>query len=370
MIETTVRLRDAAEPVRKLAADFATTGEHERQLDKRVIDAIIEAGFARHFVPAQWGGSAGTFTDATDAVSLVGEGCASAAWVASVFAYSGRFASFLPEQAQSDIWADGPDHVVASALVPSGSAIAADGGWRISGDWHYISGAATSDWALVSGPLQSNMPPRFFVVPRTDFTVIDSWNSTGMRATMSNTLRIEDVFVPEYRSVQRSVLIDGLQDTTLPASQRAPLRAAGGLAFAAPILGAAAGALAGTVRHNAARAGTRQPAAEARLNVGLTHASGELAAAQLLLAGVAAACDQGHFGRQERAVHGRDAAVAANLAVTAVGRLMQLCGTAGFDEHSSVQRHWRDVNCAVSHHAVQLDAAAAAFGPMLLDQAR
>lgn len=159
MTETSWKLRDAAEPVRKLAADLAEVGEHNRRLDPAVIDAIIEAGFARHFVPQQWGGLSGSFTEASHAVALIGEGCASAAWVASVIAYSGRFASYLPEQAQAEIWADGADHVVTSALVPSGRVEQVPGGWQVSGDWLYISGAEIADWALVCGPVPKEGAP-------------------------------------------------------------------------------------------------------------------------------------------------------------------------------------------------------------------
>ncbi|MGI8665705.1 MAG: acyl-CoA dehydrogenase family protein [Jatrophihabitans sp.] len=362
-------LLEGAHAVSVLAAERALAGETARRLDQAVVDGIVEAGFARHFVGTQWGGRAGSFAEACEAVATVGEGCTSAAWLASILAYSARFASFLPEQGQAELWADGPDQIVASALVPAGEAEEVPGGWRISGEWLYISGVDVSDWALVCGPAPSEQkrPMYFFAVPRSDYTFKDTWHSTGMRATMSNTLVIQDGFVPTHRTFSRGLLMNGVNDPRLPACHRAPLRAAGGLAFAVPIIGAAAGALKASVARQLAKRPGR-PGSDAPALLALTRASGELDAARLLIDRVAALCDEGRFDDQERARHGRDAALATNLAVSAVDRLMRLAGTSGYSEELAVQRFWRDVNCASTHHAVQLEAAALAYGPVLLAQ--
>ncbi|HEY9474893.1 MAG TPA: hypothetical protein VIS06_13700, partial [Mycobacteriales bacterium] len=55
----------AAERVADLAAPLAARADSDRQLDRTVVDALLDAGFARHFVPTRWGGRAGSFAEIT-----------------------------------------------------------------------------------------------------------------------------------------------------------------------------------------------------------------------------------------------------------------------------------------------------------------
>ncbi len=200
--------------VAEVAARHAEEAETARRLSPEVVRAVLDAGFARHFVPVAHGGEAGGFAELTAAVGLVGEGCTSAGWAASLAAYAGRYAAFLPEEGQAEIWADGPDALLAGALMPSGKAEPVAGGWLLSGEWKYISGVHFADWALAcaavpaEGPQDPDVRPevRFFAVPRTDFTIEDSWFTVGMRGTGSDTLVLADAFVPEHRTLARSVV--------------------------------------------------------------------------------------------------------------------------------------------------------------------
>ena len=47
-------------------------------------------------------------------------------------------------------------------------------------------------------------PPehRFMLVPREDYRILDDWDANGMRATGSNSVELENVFVPEYRTLK------------------------------------------------------------------------------------------------------------------------------------------------------------------------
>ena len=39
------------------------------------------------------------------------------------------------------------------------------------------------------------------VLPRSDYTVEDTWHTMGLRGTGSNDIVVDDVFVPDYRTV-------------------------------------------------------------------------------------------------------------------------------------------------------------------------
>lgn len=365
--------------VAEIAARCAEEAETARRLSPQVIEALRDAGFARHFVPPAHGGAAGGFTELTSAVGLVGEGCTSAAWAASLTAYAGRNAAFLPEEGQAEIWADGPDVLLASALVPSGRAEPVADGWRLNGEWKYTSGVHFADWVLACAPVPTEGPVvpgarpqvRFFAVPRADFSIADSWFTVGMRGTGSDTLLLTDVFVPEHRTLTRSSAHAGWAPASNTHCHIVPMHAVNALPFAGPLVGAARGALRAWIARTGARVDRRGQAVAEKpsTQVALARSAAEVDAAELLILRTAAIAD----GTQECppggevAVRGaRDLALAVELLVSAVDRVFRAGGTSGQSSSDPVQRFWRDVNSAASHVALSFETTGAAYGAWAL----
>lgn len=339
---------------RELAQCHAARGEASRSLHPQVLEAIIAAGFTRHLVPARWGGREGSFTTLTGAVSSLGRGCTSAAWLASVFAYSARFGAYLPDEGQAELWSKGAHAVVAAGLVPSGSAVPVAQGWRVRGEWPYTSGAELADWTLLCVRADGS-DALFAVLPRCDISVADTWSTLGMRATASHTVLVDDVIVPAHRVFRRDVLMQGRAVHNDGGGYRVPLRAVSGITFAAPLVGAAQGALADYVAcHQAGGAPTALPP-DAAL------AAGEIDAAALLVQRSAQIADRGAVTEGEVARSLRDAALAATLLRTAADRLIGLAGTRGQAEQRPLQRFWRDLNTASTHVALRFTGASSSW---------
>ncbi|MBE8525349.1 hydrolase [Amycolatopsis sp. H6(2020)] len=362
---------DAVQEVAARAAKRAAEAEASRSLTPDVVELVLAAGFARHFVPAAHGGVAGRFADLLPAVAQIGEGCASTAWFASLTAATGRMAAFLPIDGQREIWADGPDTVVVGALAQAGTAERVPGGWRVRGQWPYSSGIAFSDWALVcakseTGAEGGGYEPRFFAVPRAGYGIADTWFNAGMRATGSNTLTLDEIVVPAERSVALADLFAGRAPDQRAVCHRVPMKAANGLTLTGPLLGAARGALrrwselaADKLRGPAAAisGGITRPVYE----LALARADGEIDVAGLLLRRVAETVDTGDPGPALTARNGRDCALAADLLATAVDRLLRSSGSRGQAENEVLQRYWRDVTTGSGHAGLQLPAVASAF---------
>ncbi|GAA2879383.1 hydrolase [Actinoplanes cyaneus] len=371
---TDTDLPSAATGIAAIAARCANDAEDNRRLDPEVVSAVLAAGFARHFVPAAWGGNAGTFTDLTDAVVTIGSACASTAWYASLTASLGRMAAFLPAEGQAELWSAGPDPLIVGALMPVGTAQPVDGGWQLSGRWTFVSAVDYSDWALVCAMAATGAAPqaRFFAVPRSGYRIEDTWFNVGMRGTGSNTLVIADQFVPAARSFTRDEVAAGGAGGSAALCHAVPLKAVNGLSFAAPVLGAARGALDAwtgylgeKVRKAAPRPGLTA-AGPAGHELTLARSSGEIDAAELLLRRVAAVADTGTVGPLDVARSTRDCALAVDLLVTAVDRLFRAAGTSGQSSTNAIQRFWRDVNAASSHVVLQFEPAAGAYAALLL----
>ncbi|MFS8100169.1 hydrolase [Lentzea alba] len=350
-------LAAVAEKVKLLAAEHAQQADATRKLAPEVVEALREAGFARHFVAAERGGTQGTFAELTQAVFSVGQGCSAAAWCASLSAYSSRFAGHLPEAGHQELWGSTPDTFVVTALPPMGKAAQTDGGHRLSGRWTYVSGVDFADWALLCGMVGDE--GRFFALPRKDFTVQETWDSIGMRATSSHSVLVDDVFVPEHLSFARSDMLAGTSWSPVP-SHNVPFQAVGGLTFAAPTVGAAMGAFDATV---AVLAGKKQSVTSA---VDLVRAGAQIDSARMLVEQNAKVIDDREFTPAAMARNERNGAYSAEVLVDAVGGLVRASGTSGLAEGSAVQRFWRDVVSSSSHIALRYETASVRTYPASL----
>ncbi|HZU56432.1 MAG TPA: acyl-CoA dehydrogenase family protein [Actinocrinis sp.] len=347
----------------QIAARHAAEADATGRLAPQVVEALREAGFARHFVGARWGGAEGTFTDLTAGVLALGRACASAAWTASLSAYSSRYASHLPEEGHAALWGPTPDAFVVAGLVPGGSAEAADGGWRLSGSWGYVSGVEFADWALLCAPASvsgADPEPYFFALARGSFKILETWDSVGMRATGSHTVVADDVFVPAHLAFPRSHMITGVSPASSAACHNVPFQAVGGLTFIAPAVGAAEGALAAA---SAALAGKRRTPGT---DIELVRASGQVDVSRHLVEQNAAMLDAATFTPALMARNERNAVFAAELVAQAVAALATAAGTSGYSESAPLQRFWRDVTVMSSHIALRYETAAVRTYPPVL----
>jgi len=346
-----------------IAGRTAEQADRTGVLAPEVVAALIAARVSGHFVPARWNGREGTFGELTRAMVDLGTACASASWVGSMSAYTGRFATHLPLAAQEEIWADDPDVPWASGLVPAGRSRRTDHGYRLSGSWNYVSGCEFAGWLLLAGPgpAPDSGPPLFHAVPRGAFTIERTWDAVGMRATGTHTVVLDDVEVPFHRTVPVRDVALGRNATSTVIQHNVPLPSLGGLTCVAPTLGAARAALAGAL----ATTGRRREALPVEARVGfddaVTHASADLDAVTLVVDRIIDVLDSGRAG--ELALrNARDAAWSARVLRDAVQRLLLVGGTSAQNRFGSLDRSWRDVLTGTSHAALRFDKVATAYG--------
>ena len=354
-----------------LAGAGADTADTERRLSPAVIDALTGAGFASHFVPRHRGGREGSFRELFRRAAAVGEGCASAGWCAALYAAHGRFAAYLPQQGQRELWEASPDvRIAAGVMPPSGTAARAGDGWRLSGEWACVSGLDFADWVLLAAVEQVSGQVggvRVFAVPARDVTVLDTWHSTGVRGTGSNTAVVRDVWVPGHRTFPLAELLAGTPGPGRARCHAVPAMLGGGLVFAAAALGAARQALAAwTGWATGPGPGGGPLRADGAARAALARSSAETEAARLLLEAAAVRADtvdpaDAPAVAEAVAVNRRDAAVAVDLLVTAVERLFRTGGVHARSDDGVLQRCWRDLHTIATHGVLRLEPAADAY---------
>ncbi|WP_019819085.1 acyl-CoA dehydrogenase family protein [Saccharomonospora saliphila] len=367
---TRVDLLSSVKQAADVAGRHAAEGDEARRLAPSVVEALLAAGFSRLFVPTRWGGRAGSFTELLHAVAAVGEACTSAAWSAGLAAGSSRMAAFLPLEGQSELWAANPDVPIACALNPAGSATPVPGGWLLTGEWPYASGSDFSEWALLYTEVVDEGAERglFFAVPRSAYQVRDTWNTVGMRATASNTVVVENIFVPRHRTLDKDSLLRGDSVGSTARCHTVPHVAVTGLLFAAPALGAARGMLRTWTAIMSTKTGPGGRAARDRsaVQLALTRAEGEIDAASMFLERTARVCDSAEIDSWQQARNGADCALAVDYLSSAVDRLFSTSGTAGQQRATALERAWRDVRAIASHAAMQIDMMAARYATQVL----
>jgi 3-hydroxy-9,10-secoandrosta-1,3,5(10)-triene-9,17-dione monooxygenase len=231
-----------------ILAKRSAEGRRRRQIPAETIADMQRAGFFRVLQPKRWGGyemDLGVFYDIELALA---EGDMSTGWIYGVSGVHPWFMAVLDDRAAQEVWGADNTRLICSSLMPAGKATAADGGYRLGGRWRYASCCDHCDWALLGGLVAAadGGPPhgRIFLVPRTDYEAVDTWQVAGLQGTGSWDIVLDDLFVPGYRtqSMMDNFLLKGAGQAVNSASlYRMPF----GQIFVRGISTAALGALQG-----------------------------------------------------------------------------------------------------------------------------
>jgi 3-hydroxy-9,10-secoandrosta-1,3,5(10)-triene-9,17-dione monooxygenase len=356
--------------------------ESLRQLPAETIQDLHAAGLFRILQPRRVGGAELPFRALVEVCALIGEGCGSTAWVYSNLASHHWMLAMWDPRAQDEVWGESPDTLIASAFVfPGGHAYRVDNGYRLSGRWKFSSGIDSARWsmlgAIVHDEASGEGEYRMFLVPQSDYQPIDTWFVAGLKGTGSKDLEVEEAFVPAYRTLAVADARGGPTPGAavnpsplyrLPAFDMFPYVVAGASLGIAQ--GAVASFTADTINRLAAYSATRI-ADYAPVQIRLAEASAAIHAAQLI---VLDRCNQAmevaQLGQippiELKVALRRDGAYAARLCTRAVDLLFEASGGDGLYDRCNIQRAFRDVHAANSHHALTWDVAAALYGKVAL----
>ena len=353
-----------------LIRDNAAAAEDARTLPRQTVDALLAAGICRILIPPRYGGYGLSLDTWFDAVCEVAKADASHGWCASLMIHHPHYVGHFPQAAQDAVWSDGVDFAIAASVQPAGQVTPVNGGYRISGEFAFASGINHSRWLVVGSIAAGTTGPeaRFFLLRPNEYQVKDTWFTTAMRGTGSNTAVCNDVFVPE----DHTLALDDLREGNTPGGNlhanpiyRAPWISYAPLTFAAPILGAAQGAYELFREWTKTRkaAGGRPLAEFASVQVRLARAAADLDAAELLLRrAIDAACSPQKPSLEMRARSMRDCSRAAELCVEVIDTLIGMSGTAGFAASHPIQRAWHDIHFAAMHIALNPEQNFGHFG--------
>ena len=192
-----VRL-DAITP---LLEETAEEGETLGRVPDNAAKALHETGVFKVGIPRELGGYEFSPRQVIDTIAKLSYADASVGWAfMAVQMVTGTTAAYLGPDAVAQLYPDvgnGGHALIAGQGTKLGTAVRVDGGYRISGHWHFASGISMATHIHTAALCPETGEALVFTLPKDQATMIDNWDVMGLRATSSHDYVCEDLFVPE-----------------------------------------------------------------------------------------------------------------------------------------------------------------------------
>lgn len=366
--------QELIEKARKLVPvlkERAPKTEELRRVPDETIADFVEAGFYKILQPAAYGGYELSPLTLFKVVIELAKGCPSSAWCCCLITVHNWEASLMDARAAEDLWGKDPNTRFSSSYAPFGKVERVEGGFRLSGRWHWSSGADHCSWVILGGvapKVSPGDPPdlRAFLVPRPDYRVEDVWHVLGLKGTGSNDIIVEDAFVPEHRSHQFAhsfFMTDPGRETFTSRNYKYPFGIIFAYSLSIVTIGMAEGAretfIADMKERLAAYDGAKvgeDPFVRQRLAEADAIIRGLRSKLEGNFAEMDAVIDAGGQLTLEQRVQNKwDAQWIAKESMKAVELLFKATGARGLRMDHPMQRYFRDVHAASNHAFLNAD---------------
>jgi len=347
--------------------------EQLRRLPDETLRDFHDAQLFRIHQPKRVGGAELEFAAVVTYGALFARACASTSWNWVNFAAHHMMLGMFPPQAQDEIWGKSRDALIASSFVfPAGKARKVQDGYVLSGRWPFSSGVDPSEWNMLAGlaRLDDNLPPeqRIFLVPRSQYQVLDTWHAGGLRGTGSNDVEVSEVFVPEHMTLA----VADTKGGPTPGSAVNP-----GLLFQLPVFalfpymlsGVALGIAEGLIESYQPAAGKMTGARVAEIQstqIRLGEATAYARASRLVQLSNCREAEARLPDLKTKARYRLEGAYAVEWAVRAVDVMFGLYGAGGLYESGHVARAFRDAHAVKQHFSFNTDIAGTTYGRVAL----
>ena len=362
MEEILVRLGELA-PLFRQSAEEA---ERLARPPKQMVRALQRYGLFRIWVPKKCAGFELDLPEALEVFEAAARLDGSVGWAVMLGSQGGLFASQVDAVTANALFAR-PESVIASGTAPEGRAVRVPGGYKVTGCWHYATGApyattflancvVVENGTLPFGGDKSRANTRAVLLESSQVAIVPSWDAIGLRGTGSDDFEVRDVIVPE----QRTFSLAQPSPREPGALYRLPLQAVTELSIAAVALGIVQHVMdefAALTRQKkvsgdggslAGDPGVHARYAEARATWGLIKAGVDALARRVWRDALS--------NRTPSHIESSEVTATCALSVaklrTAVGELIALAGMNAIQPDSELARAWRDLQALAAHGAV------------------
>ena len=332
-----------------LIAAAADENDEIRELTRPVVKALVDGDFFTMLKTKSMGGmelKPSIFAQVTEALA---QADGSTGWVVCQSNGCSTTSAYLQPTIAREIFGR-PDGIV--AWGPPGSpyeATPAEGGYRITGKWRFMSGSQNATWLGAHLRVAGTRETKTFLYPKSSATFHDIWHTLGLRGTASNEYSVDDLFIPHERAIYRDDARDRQSDSPLYRFTSTQLYSIG---FGGVALGIARGTMDAflALPREKTRRGAGKPMAEN--NVVQSHVAQSEAMWRSARYFLHAAADEALQTIEERGEMDMDQRTRLRLASTwaiqssreIVNTLFHDCGSEAVFEENPFERRLRDID--------------------------
>ena len=363
-------LVDAARALGPVLRERSRDTELLRRIPDDTIGDLQAAGLFKLLQAACYGGDEADLATYFDVVLTLSAADGSVGWVYSVLLVQSWLVSLMGPETGKEVWGSDPSTLISSAVAPrSGYIDKVADGYRIDGQYGFSSGCHHAKWLIILG-VARNAPEeglQGFLVPRSDYEIVDNWHVMGLCGTGSCDV-VVDSTVPVHRIHPVASTGSAVSDAPI---YKLPFFTIFPHAATLPLVGTAQGALDEYLHQqkNRARVTGGTVGSEAGSQIRVAESAADLDAARLSVFRTCedmthAAASGDPFPAELLARVNRDQVLASRFAVSAVDRIFANAGARALSLDNPIQRAWRDVHAGAAHPASVPDTHLAAYGAL------
>ncbi|WP_438315291.1 acyl-CoA dehydrogenase [Sporosarcina sp. FA9] len=151
------------------------------------------------FVPVELGGKMLELPEAVRVFQEVSALDGSFGWLVAIGSGGNAFVPNFKEQTCIELFSP-KEAVIAGSAHSTAIAVKVDGGYRVTGEWRYCSGASYASMFTANSKLEGTEDIVTCIFTPDQVDVIKDWDAFGLKGTGSHTIRVENAFVPIERT--------------------------------------------------------------------------------------------------------------------------------------------------------------------------
>lgn len=335
------------------------------------IQDLIDAEVIQALVPKMFGGHELELDTLAGVASRISSACMSTGWVSAFYLGHNWMLSKFSEQIQREVWRERPFGLIPIQPSPNLSIKPVSGGYCVSGRSSFSSGIMNADWVIITKAGGDHA--RACVVPVSEVKIDDVWHMSGMAATGSNDVIVEDLFVPTYRTLATEDLFNTTDSMHSNPMYHLPL-----LAFIyCEVMGVYTGGLLGTTEAYEAHVNKKKmtwggdalagkQAVHIHLGEAKARASAMLALLDDLVSHTMHLAQSGKISLKDRLELKARASYICDQCREGVNNIASYSGTHNFALSSPIQRFFRDINTIATHAFIDREVGYEQLGRHLL----
>lgn len=179
------------------------------RLPKDIVELIYEQQLFKLFTAKELGGKDLELLEGMKVFQQMSALDGNFGWLVTIGTGGNSFIPTLNKEVCEKIFSP-RNAVIAGSGHPSGIAVKIDGGYRVTGQWKYCSGADYATTFTMNCFVENEGIRTDKIISCSvncdQVEVLNDWRAMGLKATASHTIRVQDVWVPEQETFQLGII--------------------------------------------------------------------------------------------------------------------------------------------------------------------